>query len=235
VASSRNVIVAGAGIGGLTAALAMAQRGFRVTLLDQAQRLEETGAGIQLSPNASRILIALGLERQLRHRIVEPAELRVIDARTAKVQARTPLGRTVEARHGAPYWVIHRGDLQAVLIDATRSHADIALRLGTRVETFVVRSKGVTVSIASSHGAAEEHGTALVGADGLWSSLRRQVGAPSEPRFARHSAWRALIPAAGPRRLRARSRSARWEEGACSRATTGSMAGSPRKTLAPDA
>jgi len=195
VASSRNVIVAGAGIGGLTAALAMAQRGFRVTLLDQAQRLEETGAGIQLSPNASRILIALGLERQLRQCIVEPAELRVIDARTAKVQARAPLGRTVEERHGAPYWVIHRGDLQAVLIDATRAHAGIALRLGTRVENFVVRSKDVTVSTASSQGAGEEHGMALIGADGLWSSLRQQLGAPPGPRFARHSAWRALIPA----------------------------------------
>jgi salicylate hydroxylase len=195
VASSRNVIIAGAGIGGLTAALAMAQHGFGVTLLDQTQRLEETGAGIQLSPNASRILIALGLERQLRQCIVEPAELRVIDARTAKVQARAPLGRGVEERHGAPYWVIHRGDLQAVLINATRAHADIAMRLGTRVETFVVRPKGVTVSTASPHGAAEEHGMALIGADGLWSSLRQQVGAPSEPRFARHSAWRALIPA----------------------------------------
>jgi salicylate hydroxylase len=195
VASSRNVIVAGAGIGGLTAALAMTQRGFRVTLLDQAQRLEETGAGIQLSPNASRILIALGLERQLRQCIVEPAELRVIDARTAKVQARAPLGRTVEERHGAPYWVIHRGDLQGVLIDAVRAHGDIAVRLGTRVENFAVRPKGVTVATASSHGAGEEHGMALIGADGLWSSVRQQAGAPSEPRFARHSAWRALIPA----------------------------------------
>src|ERR1700694_5516500 len=84
LASSRTVIIAGAGIGGLVAALAIAQRGFRVILFDQAQRLEEAGAGIQLSPNASRILIALGLEQQLRHYVVAPEELRGMNARTAR-------------------------------------------------------------------------------------------------------------------------------------------------------
>jgi len=198
VASSRTVIVAGAGIGGLTAALAIAQRGFRVALFDQAQRLEEAGAGIQLSPNASRILIGLGLERQLRQCVVAPGELRVINARTAKALVRAPLGRTAQERYGAPYWVTHRGDLQAVLIDAVRTHADIAVQLGTRVDDFAVHSNGVTVSTTtSSHGVGEERGMALIGADGLWSGLRRRLGARREPRFARHSAWRALIPADG--------------------------------------
>jgi len=134
VASSRNVIIAGAGIGGLTAALAIAQRGFPVAVLDQAQRLEEAGAGLQLSPNASRILLGLGLGRRLQPHVVVPEELRVRDARTARVLARAPFGATAAERYDAPYWVIHRGDLQTVLLDAVREHPDIALELGTRVE-----------------------------------------------------------------------------------------------------
>src|SRR5690242_14228201 len=114
--TSRPVLIAGAGIGGLTAALAIAQRGFNVAILDQAERLEEIGAGIQLSPNASRILIALGLDERLRRHVVAPEELRVMGARGAQVLAHAPLGASAAQHYGAPYWVIHRGDLQAVLL-----------------------------------------------------------------------------------------------------------------------
>ena len=136
VATSRTVIIAGAGIGGLVAALALVRHGFRVILLEQAQRLEEVGAGIQLSPNASRILISLGLEQQLRPFVVSPAELTVMHARTARVLARAALGDVAEKRYGSPYWVIHRGDLQSVLAEAVAGTADISLRLGTRVRGF---------------------------------------------------------------------------------------------------
>jgi salicylate hydroxylase len=197
VASSRTVIIAGAGIGGLTAALAVAQRGFRVILFDQAQRLEEAGAGIQLSPNASRILIALGLEAQLRRYVVAPEELRVMNARTAQVLARAPLGSVAEKRYGAPYWVIHRGDLQAVLIEAVRAHPDITVHLGTRVVDFAYHQNGVTVSTLSAQRTGEERGLMLIGADGLWSSLRGRLGGHGEPRFAHHTAWRALVLADG--------------------------------------
>jgi salicylate hydroxylase len=191
----RTVIIAGAGIGGLTAALAVARQGFRVALFDQAQRLEEAGAGIQLSPNASRILIALGLGEQLRRHVVAPQEIRVMHAQTARVLARAPLAQA-EKRYGAPYWVIHRGDLQAVLLEAVGANPDIALRLGARVEDFAVHSNGITVAaLASSQHAFEERGLALIAADGLWSRLRRRLGHPDEPRFARHTAWRALVPA----------------------------------------
>ncbi len=105
MASSRTVIIAGAGIGGLTAALAIARHGFGVTVFDQAQRLEEIGAGIQLSPNASRILIALGLGEQLRRHVVAPQELRVMNARTARVLARAPLGAVAEKRYGASLFI----------------------------------------------------------------------------------------------------------------------------------
>jgi salicylate hydroxylase len=195
VATSRTVIVAGAGIGGLTAALAIAQQGFRVAVLDQAQRLEEVGAGIQLSPNASRILIALGLGEPLRRHVVVPEELRVMNAQSARVLARAPLGAEAEQRYGAPYWVIHRGDLQAVLLEAVRANPDIVLHLGTRIEDFAVHGNGVTIAALSSSQPFEERGVALVGSDGLWSSVRRRLGHADEPRFARHTAWRALVPA----------------------------------------
>jgi salicylate hydroxylase len=195
VAISRTVMIAGAGIGGLTAALAIAQRGFRVAVFDQAQRLEEIGAGIQLSPNASRVLIALGLGKQLEPYVVAPQELRVMNAQTARVLACAPLGAAVEQRYGAPYWVTHRGDLQKVLLDAVRAHPDIALRLGARVEDFAVHGNGVTIAALSSGNPFEERGIALIAADGLWSSLRGHLGDRTAPRFARHTAWRALVPA----------------------------------------
>ena len=190
--SSRTVIIAGAGIGGLTAALAIAQRGLNVVVLDQAHRLEEAGAGIQLSPNASRILIALGLAAPLLRHVVTPEELRVMDGQTACVLARAPLGAAVEQRYGAPYWVIHRGDLQAVLVEAADANPDITLHLDAKVDDFVVHAGGVTVSARSSRRQFEQSGIALIGADGLWSTLRRRMGTHDEPRFARHTAWRAL-------------------------------------------
>ena len=196
MASSRTVMIAGAGIGGLTAALAIAQRGFGVAVFDQAQQLEEVGAGIQLSPNASRILIALGLGEQLRRHVVAPEELRVMNARTARILARAPLGAVAEKRYGAPYWVIHRGDLQAVLVEAVRAHPDIVLHLGTRVEDFAIQEDGVTISARASEHRFEDRGAALIAADGLWSNLRRRLGHRRQPRFARRTAWRALAPAA---------------------------------------
>jgi len=195
VAASRNVIVAGAGIGGLTAALALAQRGLRVTVLEQAERLEESGAGIQLSPNATRVLLALGLEQRLRPRVVAPEAIEIATAAGRRL-ARPRLGEAAAARYGAPYWVIHRGDLQTALVEAVREHPDIELRLGTRVEDYVLHSHGI--SVAGRHGAepADERGIALIGADGLWSPLRARLGHRQAPNFRQRTAWRALLPAA---------------------------------------
>jgi len=194
VASSRTVVIAGAGIGGLTAALAVARHGYRVVVLEQSERLEETGAGIQLSPNASRVLIGLGLRETLASRVTAPQELTVANARSGRVLARAPLGAAAEQRYGAPYWVIHRGDLQAALIEAVEANPDIVLRLGTRVDDFAIHPNGVTVAAHSRHETVEEHGLALVGADGLWSRLRGRLG-HGEARFTGHTAWRALVPA----------------------------------------
>ncbi|HEY6258347.1 MAG TPA: FAD-dependent monooxygenase [Xanthobacteraceae bacterium] len=194
MASSRTVVIAGAGIGGLTAALAIARQGYRVVLLEQAERLEETGAGIQLSPNASRVLIALGLRERLAAHVSTPQELTVANARSGRVLARAPLGGEAEQRYGAPYWIIHRADLQAALREAVAANPDIVLRLGSQVDDFAAHDNGVTVAARSGRETIEEHGVALVGADGLWSRVRRRLGHEA-PRFAGCAAWRALVPA----------------------------------------
>ena len=95
--------------------MALKRNGFRVIVLEQAGRLEETGAGIQLSPNAARLLLELGLGERLRPHVVTPEAVRVLSARNGREIVRIPLGDTAAQRYGAPYWIIHRGDLQAAL------------------------------------------------------------------------------------------------------------------------
>jgi salicylate hydroxylase len=195
VASARTLVIAGAGIGGLTAALAVARQGWRVIVLEQAERLEEAGAGIQLSPNASHILTALGLNERLAPHVAVPEEVTVAHARSGRVMARIPLGPAAAARYGAPYWIIHRGDLQATLREAVEAHPGITLRLGAQVDDFAIHGNGITVAALTREGTIEENGTALLGADGLWSRLRGRLGHREPPRFAGRSAWRALVPA----------------------------------------
>ena len=191
----RTVVVAGAGIGGLTAAIALARRGFRVTVLDQAERLEAIGAGIQLSPNASRVLIGLGLGERLAPAIVAPQALNVMNARTGRVLARAALGDDAAKRYGAPYWVIHRGDLHTVLRETIDATPMIELQLGVRAEDFAAHDNGITVVSKRGAQPVQTHGVALIGADGLWSELRGRLGHRTQPRFAQHTAWRALVPA----------------------------------------
>jgi len=195
VARSRTIIVAGAGIGGLTAALALIRAGFRVVVIEQAERLEETGAGIQLSPNATGILVNLGAGDHLKQLAVAPEAIRVMRAKSAREIVRIPLGRAAELRYGAPYWVIHRADLQAGLIDTLETTSDFVLRLGSKVEDYAVHAHGITVQARGGFTAIDEHGIALIGADGLWSTVRGKLGDRAPRRFRDRTAWRALIPA----------------------------------------
>ena len=195
MASSRTIVIAGAGIGGLTAAIALAKKGFRAVVCEQSAKLEETGAGIQLSPNATHILNALGVGEKLKPSIVVPEALSIKQARSGWEIAHMPLGHAVEFRFGAPYWIVHRGDLQTALLQTAQTHPDVVLRLGARVDDFALHAHGVTAQVRQGTSAKEERALALIGADGLWSLARRQLGGGVAPRFRNRTAWRATVPA----------------------------------------
>jgi salicylate hydroxylase len=194
VVGSRTIVIAGAGLGGLTTALALAEHGFRSVVVEQAERLEAIGAGIQLSPNATRILMQLGLADRLRPAAVVPSCIRVVRARDGSEIISIPLS-DMEERYGAPYWVIHRGDLLGALLGAARENPEISLELGARVETFASHPNGVTVKALRRNSAVDAQGSCLIGADGLWSVVRAGLGDSEPPRFARRVAWRAMVPA----------------------------------------
>src|SRR5215813_14269788 len=195
MAQPRHVIIAGAGIAGLTAALALARAGIRVTVYEQTAKLEETGAGVQLSPNGTRVLIALGLRERLASVAVAPQAIRVMSGGSAREVVRIPLGEDVERRFGAPYWSIHRGDLQLALVDAVRNERDITLELGARIEDFAAHGRGVSVLGKRGSQVLDERGIALIGADGIWSTIAARLRSQQPPTFRHRTAWRALVSA----------------------------------------
>lgn len=189
-AADRTILIAGAGIGGLAAAIALAGRGFKITLIEQRPGLAEEGAGIQLGPNATRVLAALGVAPHLHGRAVTPGVLRLHSARTGGALATMPLGEHMVARHGAPYWVLHRAELQETLWSACRDEPRIDVRFGWCLATFTAADQGVAIS--STTGERLE-GAALIGADGLWSQVRAGLGDGGPPRASGKVAWRALV------------------------------------------
>ena len=191
---ARHVIVAGAGIAGLTAALAMAKAGLRVTVFEQADKLLETGAGLQLSPNATRVLTALGLRERLMPHVVAPHAIRVMAGGSGREIVRIPLA-DAEARYGAPFWVLHRADLQAALLAAAQTSMDITLKLGTRVEDFAAHVKGISVLGRQDKQVFDERGMVLIGADGIWSNVAARLKRQRPAQFSHRTAWRALVPA----------------------------------------
>ncbi|MDX8520937.1 FAD-dependent monooxygenase [Mesorhizobium dulcispinae] len=198
-ARSRQVVIAGAGIAGLTAALAFAGRAHAVTVLEQARQLEAAGAGIQLSPNATRILRQLGALDRLRLSAIRPEAVVLKDAATLRELARVPLGQAGEDRWGAPYLVAHRADLQAALTARMAEHPEIQLITGARVTGIAVAPQDIVVTAQRDGGSTEIAADLLVGADGVWSSVRSQL-AGREPAFTRSRfsgelAWRATVAA----------------------------------------
>jgi len=195
VALTRTIFVAGAGIGGLTAALSLASKGFRVVVLEKAERLEEAGAGLQLSPNASRLLIDLGLRERLQPRAITPEAITISSARARGELTRLPLGEAASERAGAPYWVIHRADLQAGLAGAVHDHPDIELKLGCQFEDLAPHAKGLTIVHRSGNDRRQDIGLALVGADGIWSTVRNHLFPDRQPQFSGLIAWRGTLDA----------------------------------------
>jgi salicylate hydroxylase len=195
VAGSRTIFIAGAGIGGLTASLSLAAKGFRVVVLEKVERLEEAGAGLQLSPNASRILVELGLPERLGSRAVMPDAICIMSARAGGEISRLPLGEAVAFRAGAPYWVVHRADLQAALEAEVNAHPDIDLRLGCQFEDVAPHAKGLTVVQRRGNARHQELAVALIGADGIWSSVRHHLFPDVQPQFSGLIAWRGMLDA----------------------------------------
>ena len=195
MAASRTIFVAGAGIGGLTASLALARQGFRIVVLEKADRLEEAGAGLQLSPNASRVLVELGLQPRLAHRAVTPDAISLMSARSGGEVVRVPLGEAATFRAGAPYWVVHRADLQRALQAHVDDNPDIELRLGCQFEDVAAHARGLTIVQRSGMARQQDLAVALVGADGIWSSVRHHLFPQVQPQFSGLIAWRGTLEA----------------------------------------
>ncbi|WP_417671785.1 FAD-dependent oxidoreductase [Roseibium sp.] len=194
--STAPVVIAGAGIGGLTAALALARAGHQVLVLERADQLKEVGAGLQLSPNATQCMAQLGLLPQLRDVSFEPRTILIRSATNGQDLARIPLGTSIEAHHGAPYLVIHRADLQRTLFEKTQETSAIEVRFGCSVEGLRNNSNGLTVTCATEAGHASDiDASVLIGADGVWSKVRETIPRHAEAAFSGRVAYRATVPA----------------------------------------
>ena len=193
MAGDRPVLIAGAGIGGLSLAIALARHGIASRVLERRQELVEAGAGIQLGPNAVGVLKRLGVADRLEPEVGKPACLRVHDATTGGLLTELPLGGWIAERHGSPYWVAHRADLHAALLEAAHALPLVTLTTGCGIESFEARSGTVQ---ARTHDGGTYEGAALVGADGLWSVVRRQLWPDTQLTYSGKTAARAVIDCA---------------------------------------
>lgn len=187
------VVIAGAGVGGLTAALALHQIGVEVEVCERAPELGEVGAGVQVGPNGARVLHALGLAEALEPVVFRPQGVELRLHRSGLLVARTPLGAAAQQRYGFPYYHLHRADLHRVLEAAVRRRCGVgAIRLGCEVAGAEQDQHGAALVLGDG---TRVRGDAVVGADGIHSKVRAVVLGPEHPEFTGHVAWRGLIPA----------------------------------------
>ncbi|MBL8359218.1 MAG: 3-hydroxybenzoate 6-monooxygenase [Rubrivivax sp.] len=187
--ASLPVIVAGGGIGGLAAALALVRRGFDVLVLEQAAEIGEIGAGIQLGPNAFAAFDALGVGEKARGRAVYTEQMVMHDAVDGRLVGRIPTGEAFRRRFGNPYAVIHRVDVHTSLLEGAQETGRIEFRTSTAVQRVEQDAHGVTVHSADGR---SFRGQALIGADGVKSVVRAQyVGDPA--RVTGHVVYRAVV------------------------------------------
>ena len=190
-AGAKPVLIAGGGIGGLAAALGLAQKGIASVLLEKAAVLGEIGAGIQLGPNAFHAFDYLGVGEAARGMAVYVDRMRLMDALTAEEITHVDLGEAFRTRFGNPYAVVHRGDLHGVFLRACRDSALIDLRVSSEVMDYDQDGASVTAYLATGERVC---GSLLIGADGLWSNIRKQVTADGPPRVSGHTTYRSVIP-----------------------------------------
>ena len=185
------VLIAGGGIGGLSAALGLARKGFGVVVLEKSPKLGEIGAGIQIGPNAFHAFDYLGVGDEARAQAVYIDMLRLMDAMSGEEIIHIPLDEPFRKRFGNPYAVVHRADLHGVLLNACEANDRIELRVNSEVLGYQQNGTTVTAEIISG-----EHmtGCALIGADGLRSSIRQRLVGDGEPIVSGHSTYRSVIP-----------------------------------------
>lgn len=178
---AKHAAIVGAGIAGLTAALALARRGISSEIFEQAPELTEVGAGLQISPNASRILAELGVLARLTDAWLEPDSIQLISGTSLRLLAAVPAGSFARARWGAPYGVLHRSTLQQTLLDAVANEPLCQIHLGAQI-------KGRPLS--------DRQADLLIGADGVWSQVRESIEGSPLPRFSGNIAYRFTVDAA---------------------------------------
>lgn len=183
------ILIVGGGIAGLSLGIALSKYGIACKILEREAEFTAAGAGIQLGPNATCVLEALGVSAHLRPLAGTPDAIAVADGASGRELTRLPLGRWIETRHGAPYWVLHRKDLQSALVEAARTQAGLTIVNGADIVS--VEENGTEVRVFDQRG-GEFKGSLLIGADGVWSSVRRSVHAAT-PQFSGRTAARAVI------------------------------------------
>lgn len=186
------VLIAGGGIAGLTAALACVKAGFDVQVFERAEALSEIGAGIQIGPNAARVMNAVGVGGALAQvsSVPEYQEMRL--GQINQNIFRSKLGAHATEKYGAPYCLIHRADFINVLGDALQERSPKALNLGKSVTEYENTPEGVTLDFADG---SSVKGDVLIGADGIHSTLRAAMFGPEKPKFTGNVVWRAMLPA----------------------------------------
>lgn len=195
-ATGRNYVIAGGGISGLTLALTLAKFGATVVVLERSAGIQEAGAGLQISPNARRVLDRLGLSDSLSRVAFEPTALDTYQHGQSKPFFSMEFGEIMQQRFGAPYAVMHRADLADALYKASRRFANIDIMFGVRGWDVVSHARGVTVAIDEANGQTRTtRANAFIGADGVHSHTRRKLLDGPDAHFGGRIAWRALVPA----------------------------------------
>ena len=189
--TDKRIAIAGAGIAGLTTALSLLHRGWKVDVYEQASQLGEVGAGLQISPNGTRVLQSLGLEPALKAVVCQAKGKEIRMWNTGQRWKLFDLGDDCLSRFGAPYWMVHRGDLHNILLAAFNARSDAPVRLNARVVSAKSSSDGASFELQDG---SQHKAYGLIAADGVHSILREKLLGEDKAQFTGLLAWRGLVP-----------------------------------------